>query len=88
MKFRLLLNKLKIPGNMFFSPYLGVLPDPNVDIVVLVAKAMKFPLIKDPSAAEIKKYLEEYINYVTDVFNINKDFYDSDPNTKLTLVTP
>lgn len=37
LKFRLFLNKFKIPGTLFYSRY-GLLPDKNLDIVIITGK--------------------------------------------------
>lgn len=52
MKLRLLINKLKIPAVIFFSKY-GIVPDPTVEIFVVVGKGMQLPLIPHPTNDEI-----------------------------------
>lgn len=39
MKYRLLMNKIKMPGVFFFSKYL-MIPDKNIDVTMLVGRRM------------------------------------------------
>lgn len=52
MDFRLKLNKLKLPGALFFSKY-GLVPDKNIDIVIVVGKKIALPKIATPSNEDI-----------------------------------
>ena len=60
MNFRIWLNKFKLPGAMFYSKYI-YLPDPNVEITVVVGKPMKLPKIVEPKPEIVDKYHNIYI---------------------------
>ena len=66
-KFRLFLNKLKIPGTWFISK-LGLMPHYNLDIAIVVGKRIDLPKIENPSDTEVKKYHEIYVKALTDLF--------------------
>jgi 2-acylglycerol O-acyltransferase 2 len=73
-KFRLFLNKLKIPGTWFISK-LGFMPHYNLDIAIVVGKRIDLPKIENPSEEEVKKYHEIYMKALTDLFYKYNDIY-------------
>lgn len=60
MKFRLALNKYKIPGAVFFSKY-GMIPDRNVDIAIVTGKSIQLPKIASPTQKDIDHYHVIYL---------------------------
>lgn len=44
LKFRLLLNKLKLPAALFWGRF-GWLPDYNLDIITVIGKPIEMPTI-------------------------------------------
>jgi hypothetical protein len=66
--FRLFLNKLKIPGTIFFSKYL-VFPGTNVDLLTVIGKPLVLPKINKPSVEDVEKYHKIYINELVGLYN-------------------
>jgi len=67
-KLRLLLNKLKIPGVLFYSKYL-FFPDSNIDLFVVVGKPIQFPQISEPTQEQIDFYHKMYVDSVCELYN-------------------
>lgn len=59
-KFRLFLNKLKLPGVVYWSKY-GLLPDPNNEVITIVGRPIKFPEVKKPTHEEIDQWHKRYV---------------------------
>jgi len=66
-KFRLYLNKLKIPATWFISK-LGYMPHHDLDITIVVGKRIDLPRIENPTDENIKNYHEIYVNALTNLF--------------------
>lgn len=47
--FRLLLNKFKMGGVMFYSKYLLPFPNPSINLEIVVAKPFEVQQIQDPT---------------------------------------
>ncbi len=73
-KFRLFLNKLKIPGTWFISK-IGFMPHYDLDITIVVGKRIDLPKIENPSDEEVKKFHELYVNELTRLFYKFNDIY-------------
>lgn len=69
--FRLFLAKWKIPPVIFYSKY-GFMPDPNIDIKVVVGKEIQFPRIDNPSQEDIEKWHKYYAEKLNGVFEKHK----------------
>ncbi|KAL4428765.1 hypothetical protein ABPG74_001279 [Tetrahymena malaccensis] len=73
-KFRLLLNKLKLVGVIFWSRF-GCIPEPCSRVNTVVGKAIKMPQIDNPTDQDVDKYHEIYVNALQDLFDRNKALY-------------
>lgn len=67
LKFRLLLNKLKLPAALFWGRF-GLLPDYDLDIYTVIGKPIEMPVIEKPTTDEIKKWHKNYIDTVTNLY--------------------
>jgi len=67
-KLRLLFNKFKVPGVIFYSKYL-FFPDWNVDLFVVIGKPIQLPQISKPTQQEIDYYHKMYIDSVCNLYN-------------------
>ncbi|KRX05137.1 hypothetical protein PPERSA_06771 [Pseudocohnilembus persalinus] len=76
LKLRLIINKLKFPACLFFSKYF-ILPDHNVDIVVLIGSKLKFPKIQNPTKEDVEQYHKIYTQKVRDTFEAHKEKFDA-----------
>jgi len=77
-KFRLFLNKLKIPGTWFISK-LGLMPHYDVDLTVVVGKRIDLPKIESPKDEEVLKYHEIYCSALSHLFyKYNKIYGDGE----------
>jgi len=83
MKFRIWLNKFKIPTIIFWTNFPLLLPDPNIEIYVVIGKAMQCPKIQNPTGADVDHYHNLYIDHLVSFFNRNVGKYD--PGGKLQL---
>jgi hypothetical protein len=76
LKYRLLLNKLKLPGVVFLGKYgLGFVPDWDIDLISVVGQPIELPEIKHPSADEIDHYHQLYIQRLKELFDRYKREY-------------
>lgn len=73
-KFRLFLNKFKIPGTFFFSKYF-IFPNTDLDLFTVVGKPIEFPIISDPTKEEIDRYHKLYIQELVNLYNRHKNKY-------------
>lgn len=73
-KFRLFLNRYKIPGVFFYGKYL-FMPNPDINLMTVVGKSIQFPRIEKPSDEDVNKYHKIYIDALTDLYNSYKDAY-------------
>jgi len=72
--FRLWLNKLKIPGTLFYGKY-GWLPRTDVELITVIGKGIELPVIENPSNEQIDYYHSLYIEKLQEVFNKHKEKY-------------
>lgn len=75
-KFRLLLNKYKLGGTLFYSKYLPLFPDHNIAIQIVVANPFTVRQIDSPTIEEINQEHSKYYNYVNQVYHKFKLIYD------------
>lgn len=61
LKQRILINKYKIPSAIFFSKYFGVLPNPFLEIYVVIGKKIDMPQISNPTKEDVDKYHKIYM---------------------------
>jgi len=66
--FRLLLNKIKIPGCVFYGKFF-VLPNSDVKLRTVIGKPLEFPTIANPTQEDIDKYHGLYIESIKNLFN-------------------
>lgn len=69
VKLGLLMNKLKIPGVLFYSRFLGILPNNDQGIYFVIGKGIKFPRIEKPSKEDVNQYHEKYVNVLQETFD-------------------
>ncbi len=72
--FRLWLNKLKIPGTLFYGKY-GWLPRTDLELITVIGKGIELPVIENPSNEQIDYYHSLYIEKLQEVFNKHKEKY-------------
>jgi hypothetical protein len=63
----LILNKLKFPGCLFYGKY-GILPRNDIDICCVIGKAMRLPIIAEPSEDDIEKYHKLYLDELSNLY--------------------
>jgi hypothetical protein len=66
-KLGLILNKIKFPGCIFYGRC-GFLPRDDIDICCVVGKAMRLPVIAEPSEADIEKYHKLYLDELSSLY--------------------
>jgi hypothetical protein len=71
-RFRLMLNKIKMPGTIFVSKYLW-LPSNEVDLFTVVGRPIELPKIEKPTGDDVEKYHALYIKELVEVFNRHKE---------------
>ena len=60
LKFRLFLNKFKIPGIIYFNK-LGIIPGPGTNMQTVVGKGIKCPKIEKPTKEEVAHWHRIYV---------------------------
>jgi len=75
-KFRLWLNKIKMPGVIFWGKFL-LLPNYDIDICSVIGKGIQLPLIKDPTNEEVEYYHKLYIESITALYNRYKKQFNA-----------
>jgi hypothetical protein len=73
-KFRLFLNKYKIPATLFYGNY-GILPNCDIDLFTVIGKPINLPLICHPTKEEVDMYHQIYIDELVNVYNRYKLFF-------------
>jgi len=81
-KFRLFLNKIKIPGTIFYSKYL-FFPDSDIDLFCVIGKPIRLPQIANPASEDVDKYHKLYIQAITDVYDKYKKQYGASDNLEI-----
>lgn len=67
---------------MFFSKHLFI-PERNIDVSIVVGKHLELPQIENPTAEEVDKYHNLYVQEVIQLFNRNVDKYDPGSELKI-----
>ena len=67
-KLMLWLNKFKIPGVVFIGKFL-FLPNPDLDMYVVIGKPLELPHIENPTKDDVNKYHKLYMEKMTELFN-------------------
>jgi len=80
--FRLLLNKLKLVGVIFWSR-LGFLPECHSKINTVCGKGIVLPHILEPSDQDVEKYHAIYVETLKDLYNRNKVKYGETSELKV-----
>jgi len=70
-KFRLFLNKIKLPGVVYWSKY-WFLPDPDHEVYTVVGKPIKLPELKKPTHEEIEQWHQHYIKEMVALYERHK----------------
>jgi hypothetical protein len=74
--FRLLLNKMKFPGTVFFSKF-GVFPHTDIDLFTVIGKPINFPVIRHPTKEDVEKYHKIYIDQLVGVYDRYKHYFNA-----------
>lgn len=82
---RLWLNRFKIPASLFVGKFLLFLPDNDIDINVVIGKAVAFPQIDNPTKDDVDKYHGEFVNALSGLFDKYKGKY-ADSGSVLEIV--
>jgi len=67
-KLMLWLNKFKIPGVVFVGKFF-FLPNPDLDMYVVIGKPLELPHIENPTKDDVNKYHKLYMEKMTELFN-------------------
>lgn len=71
--FRLVLNQLKIPSVVFYGKKFLLFPDDKVQFITVVSEGIQFPLIENPTAEEVEKYHQIYVDELEYIYYKYKD---------------
>jgi len=72
--FRLWLNRLGLPAILVWGTwYCPLLPRHDFDFLVLMGAPIELPQIANPTAAEVKKYHDQYIQALTNIYDTYKE---------------
>lgn len=84
-KFRLLVNKLKLPSCLFYSKYFPLpLPDRNLDIRIVMGSPLILPQIQNPTSEELGRYHGMYMDHLQKLFDKYQPLYD--PGAQMSFV--
>ncbi len=75
-KFRLLLNKIKLPGTLFFSKY-GIFPHTDIDLFTVIGAPLHFPIIENPTKEDVEKYHKMYVKQLVSVYDRYKHYFNA-----------
>lgn len=65
MNFRLFLNQWKLPSAVFFPKKYLIMPDPNLEIYIVIGKGLQLPRIEKPTKEQVDKYHTMYLEELT-----------------------
>ncbi|RLN47261.1 hypothetical protein BBJ28_00002354 [Nothophytophthora sp. Chile5] len=86
LSLRLKLNAFKVPGALFCGlPYCFYLPRTDLDLITVVGKPLLLPQIEHPTKAEVKKYHDQYVQALQELFDAYKGVYAVDPEAVLEI---
>jgi 2-acylglycerol O-acyltransferase 2 len=73
-KFRLWLNKLKLPGALFYGRFF-FLPKQDIELITVIGKGFELPVITSPTKEEINKYHGLYVEQLKQLYDRYKEKY-------------
>ncbi|ETM42826.1 hypothetical protein L914_11590, partial [Phytophthora nicotianae] len=83
---RLQLNRLRIPGTIFFGEAsCFYMPRNDIDLITVVGKPLRFPRIEHPTKEDVQKYQAQYVEALKGLFDSYKGVYAVDPNATLEI---
>ncbi|POM60179.1 Diacylglycerol O-acyltransferase [Phytophthora palmivora] len=86
LKLRLKLNEFKLPGVVFFGRLnCCYLPRTDVDLITVVGKPLVLPHIEKPTREEVKRYHDQYIQALQNLFDRYKGVCAVDPTAQLEI---
>ncbi|RLN02613.1 hypothetical protein BBJ28_00014036 [Nothophytophthora sp. Chile5] len=86
LQLRLLLNRYRVPGTIFFGQVLCFyLPCTDVDLITVVGKPLQLPHIEHPTKDDVRKYQRQYVQALQDLFDNYKGVYAVDPEATLEI---
>ena len=74
IKWKFWLNRYNIPTIFFIGKY-GFLPDNDIEVHIVVGKPFNLPKIENPTAKDIDKWHEVYVENMVELFEKNKGKY-------------
>ncbi|RLN87196.1 hypothetical protein BBJ28_00002828 [Nothophytophthora sp. Chile5] len=86
LRLRLKLNAFKLPGALFYGlPMCFFLPCTDLDLITVVGKPLLLPHIEHPTKEEVKKYHDQYVQALQELFDAYKGVYAVDPEAVLEM---
>lgn len=86
LKFRMMFNKLKLPGVVFWGSWLcPFMPRSDAELTTVVGEPLQLPLIEAPSSDQVAEWHRKYIEALQGVFDRNVGKYARDREAKLEL---
>ena len=86
LKFRMMFNKLKLPGVVFWGSWLcPFMPRSDAELTTVVGEPLQLPLIESPSSDQVAEWHRKYIEALQGVFDRNVGKYARDREAKLEL---
>jgi hypothetical protein len=86
LKLRLKMNEFKLPAAVFFGRLqCCFMPRTDVDLITVVGKPLALPRIEHPTREDVKKYHNEYVVALQELFDKYKGVYAVDADAKLEL---
>ena len=86
LRWRLKLNSFKVPGAIFGGRWwCFFMPRADTELVTVVGKPLQLPKIERPSREQVKKFHDQYIAALVDLFERHKRTYAKDPTATLQL---
>lgn len=69
IKLGIWLNKLKIPGVLFISKFLNILPNNDVTLAMVIGKGIKLPIIEKPEKKDINNFHRIYLEALKELYD-------------------
>lgn len=86
LRWRMMLNELKVPGVAFFGRLeCFFLPQDDVDVITVVGKPLEMPTIAHPTREDIAKFHAQYVSSLQKLFDKYKKKYAVNPDAKLEI---
>lgn len=80
------LNKWKLPACFFMGKYMVFMPEDQLDMVTVVGRSLKMPLIEKPTQEDVDHWHGRYMEELQSVFDRNKNKYAADPKAELVML--